>query len=72
MEASARLEVRLPASHRQQLMALAHESGLSSSALAKIGIRWLLAHPETLLGRAFNPSGDKLEAATTDPGGDIA
>ena len=58
MEGS-RLEVRMPPAHRAELEALARQYGVSSSALAKIGIRWLLANPQTLLGRTAQRDGSE-------------
>jgi hypothetical protein len=46
---SARLEIRLTAQRRRELDELADEAGLSASDLARLGIRWLLDHPNVLL-----------------------
>jgi hypothetical protein len=45
-----RLDLRLPAVQRQELAALAAESGLSSADLVRLSVRWLLQHPGVLLG----------------------
>lgn len=49
MRHDARLEIRMPAAKRRELDELAADTGLTSADLARIGIRWLLAHRETLL-----------------------
>jgi hypothetical protein len=49
MRHDARLEIRLPAAKRRELDELAADTGLTSADLARIGIRWLLAHRKILL-----------------------
>ena len=49
MRHDARLRIRLPAAKRRELDELAADTGLSSADLARIGIRWLLAHRDVLL-----------------------
>jgi hypothetical protein len=47
---TARFEIRLTPERRRELEDLAREVGLSSADLARLGIGWLLRHPNVLLG----------------------
>jgi hypothetical protein len=50
MKHETRFEIRLRTAERQELSALAIEAGLSSADLARLGIKWLLAHRNVVLG----------------------
>jgi hypothetical protein len=50
---TSRFEMRLSAAQRRELAALADETGLTSADLARLGIRWLLAHRDVLTGRSL-------------------
>jgi hypothetical protein len=45
----ARFDLKLPASQRRELAALASETGLSSADLVRLSIRYTLQHPELIL-----------------------
>ena len=45
----ARFDLRLPLSQRRELAVRAAEIGLSSADLARLGIRYILQHPEVIL-----------------------
>jgi hypothetical protein len=65
-QTSTRFEVRLPSARRQELEALARDTGLSAADLARLGIAWLLRHREVLTtGRdaARLPTGQSSQAA---------
>ena len=47
---NTRLEIEFPVDQRRELSELAAAVGLTSSALTRLGIRWLLMHQEALLG----------------------
>jgi len=47
--------MRLPASQRQELVALANQTGLSSSDLARLGITWLLERKDVLITGGREP-----------------
>jgi hypothetical protein len=49
MTNDARIEVRLPAESRRELVELADAAGLSSADLVRLGIRWLLHNRGVLL-----------------------
>jgi len=49
MTNDARLEIRLPEHRRRELLKLAAEVGLSRADLVRLGIVWLIEHPEALL-----------------------
>jgi hypothetical protein len=61
MKRDARLELRLSAAQRRELAALADETGLTSADLARLGVRWLLAHRGMLVN---GPSRDGERAAS--------
>ena len=48
MKNAARLDIRLPAANRRELLELADEVGVSTSDLVRIGLRWVLQHRATL------------------------
>jgi hypothetical protein len=52
-----RLDLRLPAAQRRELAELATESGLSSADLVRLSVRWLLQHPDRLLGSGEEQQG---------------
>jgi hypothetical protein len=45
-----RFEIRLSETRRRELDALAHETGLSATALARLSIAWLLKNQAALRG----------------------
>jgi hypothetical protein len=49
MTNDARIEIRLPEQRRRELFELAAETGLSRADLVRIGINWLIEHPEAIL-----------------------
>ena len=51
MANQARFEILLPVRRRQALERLAIETGLSASALAKLGVAWVLRRPKILFDR---------------------
>jgi hypothetical protein len=57
MKHDARFDLKLPATTRRELAELATESGLSSADLVRLSVRWLLAHPDRLLGSGAEERG---------------
>ena len=49
MTNDARIEIRLPEQRRRELVELAAEKGVSRADLVRLGIVWLIEHPEALL-----------------------
>jgi hypothetical protein len=49
MAQEARIDLRLPAVWRRELEQLAVEVGISSSDVARLGIRWVLQNRDLLL-----------------------
>lgn len=49
MKHEARFELRLSAARRQELAALANETGLSNGDLVRLGIKWLVENPQVFL-----------------------
>jgi hypothetical protein len=45
----ARFDMKLPLRQRQELASLASEIGLSSADVVRLGIRYVLQHPEVIL-----------------------
>jgi hypothetical protein len=45
----ARFDLKLPLRQRRELDALAGETGLSRADLVRLGIRYVLQHPEVIL-----------------------
>jgi hypothetical protein len=52
MSIGTRFELRLPREQRERLGALADQTGLSASDLARLAVRRLIADPGVLLGPA--------------------
>jgi hypothetical protein len=48
MKRDTRLEIRLPAANRRELLELADEVGVSTSDLVRLGLRWVLTHRAAL------------------------
>jgi hypothetical protein len=48
MTDGTRFQIRLSAERRRELAELASEAGLSSSDIARLGIRYMLQHPHLL------------------------
>jgi hypothetical protein len=48
-KAKVRFDLHLPTAQRQELATLANQIGLSSADLVRLGIRYMLAHPEVIL-----------------------
>jgi hypothetical protein len=49
MTNDARLEIRLPARRLRELDELAAESPVSRADLVRLGINWLIEHPDAIL-----------------------
>jgi hypothetical protein len=49
MTNDARLEIRLPARRLRELDELAAESPVSRADLVRLGINWLIEHPDVIL-----------------------
>jgi hypothetical protein len=48
MEQMPRFQLRLPVVQRRELAMLARETGVSSADLVRLGIRYMLQHPEVV------------------------
>jgi hypothetical protein len=46
MTNDSRFEFRLPACRRRQLDELAEEAGMATSDLVRLGLGWLIRHPD--------------------------
>jgi hypothetical protein len=55
MKRGARFELKLTARQRQELAELASASGLSSSDVIRLCLRWLATHPDRLLRPLVEP-----------------
>jgi hypothetical protein len=55
MSIGTRFELRLPREQRERLGALADQTGLSASDLARLAVRRLIADPGVLLGVERKP-----------------
>jgi hypothetical protein len=53
-----RFDLHLPAAQRRELASLASEVGLSSADLVRLGIRFVLRHPEVIRPINENLGGD--------------
>ena len=49
MTNDARIEIRLPEQRRRELVELAAEKGVSRADLVRLGINWLIEHPDAIL-----------------------
>jgi hypothetical protein len=49
MKEKVRFDLHLPLAQRRELDALAGETGLSRADLVRLGIRFVLQHPEVIL-----------------------
>ena len=49
MTNDARIEIRLPEQRRRELVELAAEKGVSRADLVRVGINWLIEHPDAIL-----------------------
>ena len=49
MTNDARIEIRLPEQRLRSLVELAAEKGVSRADLVRIGINWLIEHPDAIL-----------------------
>ena len=49
MTNDARLEIRFPEQRRRKLDELAAEKGVSRADLVRMGINWLIDHPDAIL-----------------------
>jgi hypothetical protein len=49
MTNDARIEIRLPEQRRRELVELAAEKNISRADLVRLGINWLIEHPDAIL-----------------------